>query len=97
MSFNTEQHYNLLLEKVENITAARPVDYATADKQTETLELIARGIFQLINGNSVEFTYVAGTFGNLVATATYKTGATTIVTLTYSYNVNDEVTSINAI
>ena len=51
-----------------------------------------------IPGNSKEFTWINGTLPNnrIVSTIVYKTGLTTIITQTFTYNGNDEVTAITA-
>jgi len=58
---------------------------------------LGREAWAKIAGNSVEFTWqVAATKPFRVATATYKQGASTVVTQTFAYDTNDNVTSITA-
>ena len=77
---------------------------ATAANQAlEIAELTAiNSVTQLANwdniiGNSKEFTWVAGSLGGqIVSTIEYYTGPTLILTQTFTYDGNDNVTSITA-
>jgi hypothetical protein len=47
-------------------------------------------------GNELVLVYADGTLGRIITQKIYKEGVTTILTKTYTYNTNDEVTNIVA-
>jgi len=67
------------------------------DQSRNTLENINFDVWDKIAGNSKVFTWITGPGGSqVVSIIEYFTGASLIITQTFTYDVNDNVTSITA-
>jgi hypothetical protein len=53
--------------------------------------------WEYISGNSIEYTWTTGTTGTLLDTITYKKGVSTVLTQTFSYDIDDNLSIIQAI
>jgi hypothetical protein len=51
--------------------------------------------WEYISGNQVDYTWVTGSTGVLVDTITYKKGVTTVLTQSFTYDIEDNLTNIS--